>query len=259
MAITHIPFYADLLDIELPNGKSTTNSHVLVYGAIEVFHTGPRGCIASNKKIGEVTGLKERTVANVVSALAKIGWLNVKIDENNHRKSIVPLLGICTPPSLTNEPPLHSRVNPPSLTSEHKEQYINHSKENIADKSASSSNPVSFGGQYGGRSSAPADEAAPEPPTARKLLYDVCKKYELPITNHNNIRKWANDLDKMDDGEVYLQRLLDKDLRKAEGQFRPTLNQPYDVIAKKLKIQRFWNGGEDKSSTRDKRVYGDWA
>jgi hypothetical protein len=81
-------------------------------------------------------------------------------------------------------------------------------------------------------------------PTTKKLFYDVCKKYGLFITNHNNVRKWANDMETMDDGVAYLQTLLDKDIRTMEGEFKPTLNTPFDIVSKKLKIQRFLNGGE---------------
>ncbi len=81
-------------------------------------------------------------------------------------------------------------------------------------------------------------------PTTKKLFYDVCKKYGLFITNHNNVRKWANDMETMDGGVAYLQTLLDKDIRTMEGEFKPTLNTPFDIVSKKLKIQRFLNGGE---------------
>lgn len=92
-----------------------------------------------------------------------------------------------------------------------------------------------------------------EDPTVRKLFYDVCKKYGLFITNHNNIRKWANDMETMDDGMSYLQTLLDKDIRTMEGEFKPTLNTPFDIVSKKLKIQRFLNGGES-AKAYDPRV-----
>jgi len=89
--------------------------------------------------------------------------------------------------------------------------------------------------------------------TTKKLFYDVCKKYGLFITNHNNVRKWANDMETMDDGVAYLQTLLDKDIRTIEGEFKPTLNTPFDIVSKKLKIQRFLNGGES-AKAYDPRV-----
>lgn len=103
-----------------------------------------------------------------------------------------------------------------------------------------------------------ADECSPPspdtaPPTTKKLFYDVCKKYGLFITNHNNVRKWANDMETMDDGVAYLQTLLDKDIRTMEGEFKPTLNTPFDIVSKKLKIQRFLNGGES-AKAYDPRV-----
>lgn len=103
-------------------------------------------------------------------------------------------------------------------------------------------------------------DAAPpvvkETSVVNKLMWDVVKKYNLPVVNANHIRKWAKDFEKMEDGQEYLKQLLDKDLRGMEGEFKPTLNVPYDLVAKKLKIQRFYNGGEDKKP-RDPRVFGE--
>lgn len=238
--LKHIPFYATLLGRELPNGKTSTNSHVLVYGAIEAHSLGPKGCIASNRTIAASTGLKEGSVATIISLLSSAGWVSVRLDDNNHRKGITPLMEI-KPPSIGIEPPLQSGLN---IDNSIRENNTTYSEAKASDSSSSSS----FGEDKENETA-----AADEPPTARKLLYDVAKKYELPITNHNHIRKWANDLEKMSDGMVYLQRLLDEDLRVAEGQFRPTLNTAYDIIAKKLKVQRFYNGGESKP-TYDPRV-----
>ena len=84
----------------------------------------------------------------------------------------------------------------------------------------------------------------------------MIKKYKLPALNHNHVRKWAHDLEAMPDSEVYLQQLLDNDLREAEGDFKPTLNTAFDIIQKKLKVQRFYNGGESEK-TYDPRVFGE--
>lgn len=243
--LKHIPFYAVLLDRPLPNGKQSTNSHVLVYGAIEAHSLGPKGCIASNKTIAGSTGLKERSVATIISLLASAGWISVKLDDNNHRKGITPLMEI-KPPSIGIEPPLQSGLNIDNSIRDNNTTYS--SDKSLTD---SKNDSVSFGGNS---NSAPDPDA---PPTALKLMCDVVKMYGLPITNFNNIRKWSNDLDKMDDGKAYLQKLLDTDIREAEGEFRPTLNTPFDIVTKKLKIQRFLNGGEDEKP-RDPRVYGDF-
>lgn len=106
-----------------------------------------------------------------------------------------------------------------------------------------------------------ATKSGPNPPNKKeeapglKLFYLVVKKYGLPVINHNNLRKWAGQLGQMPDGAVYLQQLLDKDLRTVEGDFKPTLNDAFDILNKKVKIQRFYNGGEDKGAL-DPRVYG---
>lgn len=99
-----------------------------------------------------------------------------------------------------------------------------------------------------------------EPPKEKedkvsKLFWMVVKKYGLPIVNANNIRKWIGELKKAPDSEKYLTMLLDHDLRDAEGEFRPTLNSAFDILNKKIKIQRFYNGGEDKKEL-DPRVFG---
>lgn len=83
---------------------------VLVYGAIEAHSFGEKGCIASNKTIAQETGLKEKTVANAVSKLNKLGWVKVQLDKNNHRILIEPSLTI-EPPFTVQGTPLHSTVN----------------------------------------------------------------------------------------------------------------------------------------------------
>ncbi len=90
-----------------------------------------------------------------------------------------------------------------------------------------------------------------------KLFYMVLGFYDLPPINHNNIRKWAGEIAKLPDGAAYLQTLLDHDLRVQDGDFKPTLNTAFDVLNKKIKIQRFYNGGEDVQA-RDPRVYGEF-
>lgn len=224
--LKNIPFYASLLDRELASGKRSTNSYVLVYGAIEAHSFGPKGCVASNRTIAKETGLKEGSVATIISLLAKSRWLKVNLDLNNHRTSVEPLM-VIEPPSIGVEPPLQSGLN------------IDNS--NIGNNSAAEA------------ANAPKQKEESE---ILKLFYLVVKKYGLPVTNHNHIRKWARDLEAMPDSQSYLQRLLDDDIREAEGDFKPTLNSAFDVIQKKLKVQRFYNGGEDSSPELDPRVFG---
>lgn len=109
--LRHIPFYASLLGRELADGTKTTTSHVLVYGAIEAHAMGSKGCIASNARIAEETGLKPSTVAPVISKLHKAGWIEVQLGKNNQRLGITPLLSINTP-LLHNKPPLQDNKGP---------------------------------------------------------------------------------------------------------------------------------------------------
>jgi DNA-binding MarR family transcriptional regulator len=92
--ISHIPFIWKLLEEKLFNGKKTTTSHVLVYGAIEFHSSGPLGCIASNKNIAQTTGLTEATVANIISTISKSGWIKVVLTKQNKRVKIIPLLDL---------------------------------------------------------------------------------------------------------------------------------------------------------------------
>jgi len=115
--LKHIPFYASLLGRPLAGDRQSATSHVLIYGAIEAHSMGSRGCIASNKTIALETGLSEGRAANCLSEISQAGWIEVKLDKDNHRTGIVPLLTIATPLPATATP-LHASVNPPSRHSE---------------------------------------------------------------------------------------------------------------------------------------------
>lgn len=114
--LRHIPFYATLLKRQLTEQIKATNSHVLVYGAVEAHGLGPKGCIASNKTLAEDTGLKESSVKTILSVLARAGWIEVNLDKNNHRKGIQPLMTI-NPPVNDHKPPRQS-----PLTIEHSKE-----------------------------------------------------------------------------------------------------------------------------------------
>lgn len=117
-----IPFYNDLLKKELfkkedGTAKLATTNHVLVYGSIEVHSSGAAGCIASNKKIGEECGISDGTAANIISELAKAGWIDVNL-VNSTRKSITPRLEITVGGSSQSEGGVHPRVKGASLGNE---------------------------------------------------------------------------------------------------------------------------------------------
>lgn len=97
----------------LTSGKAK-QTHVLVYGAIEAHSHGSKGCIASNKTIGEETGLSASRVASVISELAASGWILVDLNEKFQRTSITPLLTLATsgnPPCRVGQPPLATSGN----------------------------------------------------------------------------------------------------------------------------------------------------
>lgn len=113
--LKHIPFYASLLGRQMKSGRKSNNGMVLVYGAIEVHSMGDKGCIASNGRIAQETGLSAGTVANYISELNKSGWVKVNTKTVNGgivRVNIEPLLTIATPSSTTDT--LHTSVIPPS-------------------------------------------------------------------------------------------------------------------------------------------------
>lgn len=90
-------------------------------------------------------------------------------------------------------------------------------------------------------------------PKASTLIWQVAKMYGLPVMNANHMRSWGKQLDTMDDGVEYLQMLLDNDLRITEGEFRPTLNTAFDIVNKKVMIQRFYE--QSNGSTLDPRSF----
>jgi hypothetical protein len=230
--LNQIPFYGSLLKKDLGKGRKSTQTHVLVYGAIESHAKGPKGCIVSNNKLSQEIGVSKSRVETVLSEISQAGWVSVHLDENNKRVKIIPNATITFERGKWGLPLTARGV----------------AADGNIDSSLDSNTTYS------------AAEAAQPPKekehdSALKLFYLVVNKYGLPKMNNNNIRKWAKDIEAMPDGEAYLNQLLVEDLREVEGEFRPTLNDPYDIIAKKLKIQRFYNGGEDPVP-RDPRVYG---
>lgn len=107
-----VPFYGSLMGRYLGvNSKGeerrALTSHVLVYGALEAHSRGPKGCIASNKTLGEDVGLSVSRVASILSELSMGGWIQVELDENNQRLSIHPLMEL-----TGGNPPLPQTVRP---------------------------------------------------------------------------------------------------------------------------------------------------
>jgi hypothetical protein len=101
-----IPFYASLLGRELSSKTLSTNSHVLLYGAIEVHSFGQLKCIASNKTLAEDTGIGVTQIARLLKGMKDGGWIEYEFDKDNNRGVVTPLLNIATPPlRKTSTPP----------------------------------------------------------------------------------------------------------------------------------------------------------
>jgi len=73
--------------------KNIKPKDCLVYGAVYWF-TKLRNerCIASNKTIASVIGCSLSTVTHALVRLNKAGYIQVRIDEHNHREEIIPLV-----------------------------------------------------------------------------------------------------------------------------------------------------------------------
>lgn len=171
--LKHIPFYGSLLGRELADGKKSTNSHVLVYGAIEAHSFGERGCIASNELIAQETGLKKSTVRVALSEISRGGWVDVKLNANNFRTLIVPLLVIDTPISGHLQP-YQSPLTPPSVDTEHRIQSIGNSKETVID------NTPAVAGHL-----------------AQVLHTLMSVNYHFLKVDEKQLRQWAKDIDKL--------------------------------------------------------------
>lgn len=84
-----IPFYSDLLT------EGTTNE-VLLYGLIEALSFSEGYCWANSETMAERLGVTRGTAKNLLSSIAKKGWVEVKTT-GNKRLSIRPCLSIAKP------------------------------------------------------------------------------------------------------------------------------------------------------------------
>lgn len=106
-----IPFYASLLGRELTSKTLSTNSHVLLYGAIEVHSFGPLECVASNETLSKDTGVSKDRIYRYLKEMKLGGWIDYTLDKNNQRIKIVPLIEMRVPPQRkTLTPPAKNAV-----------------------------------------------------------------------------------------------------------------------------------------------------
>ena len=90
-----IPFYSSLL------GEGTTNE-ILLYGLIEVLSFKDDFCYASSEYMAERLGLAQGTIKNLLSSIAKKGWIHVEV-EGNKRVAIMPILNL-SPQKVDKKP-----------------------------------------------------------------------------------------------------------------------------------------------------------
>jgi hypothetical protein len=234
------PSYYATIPANVRYSEDVSASAKLLYAEITALCNKTGTCWASNQYFADLYSVTTDAVSRWVKQLADAGFVTTKVNRNAGNKRYIRI-----------DTPTYKKVdtyNEKSRFNTNNKINNNNTDANASDAPKENENDLdqtSFGGKK---------KKAADPPPTLKLMWDVVKKYGLPVTNANHIRKWANDLNKTEDGEQYLQALMDNDLRSMEGDFRPTLNSAFDVIQKKLKVQRFLNGGED-APKYDPRVY----
>lgn len=232
MALKLIPFYGTLVNRPLSPEKTATQSHVLIFGAIEAHSIGEKGCIASNKTIAEETGLSISRVASIISELNSAGWIEVQLGEKGNRKQIIPLSIL----AMRGNPPLPCVATPLA------------SSGNIYNKLDNNRDITPL-----------RDEATTKPKAedeVKKMFYQVVKQYNLTVLNHNHVSGWCTKLKATFNEErskKYLKLLLVRDLNaeRSTHEFVPTLNRPLDIVDKAAKIIRYYNDNRRPAAAPD--------
>lgn len=130
--IKFIPFYADLLD------EGGTKTQVLLYGLIELLSNQTGYCYASNETLAKELRLSKSRVASAISEMANMGWIEVKLDENNHRTAIYPCWSLQkrqAPLAKVGKPPLPALAT--NNTSNNKQEYTIDTKVSIEAEASS--------------------------------------------------------------------------------------------------------------------------
>lgn len=201
--------------------ESLTPLEKMLFAEIASF----RRCFISNAGFAKRLGITERWVQKNIKKLKDKGYVK-QVSFNGRSRTII---------AIFDEQGCHEQSD---VADTNNSSPIDNNRENNKDTETKVSE-------------APKEELD----NIAKLFYLVLKKYSLPTVNNNNVRKWISELKQFEDSEQYLNLLLVNDLRMADREFRPTLNTAFDILNKKVKIQRFYNDGED--SPRDPRVFGE--
>ncbi len=141
----------------LVGDKAILPKDYLVYAAVYWF-TKLRNdkCIASNKTLASVIGCSLSTVTHGLVRLNKAGYIQIRIDEKNHREEIIPLIAfshIDTPgnseqsPGNSEQGGLAISSNPPGNSEQHNKNIEEEKENNISPLPPKASNGSSHKGQ----------------------------------------------------------------------------------------------------------------
>jgi hypothetical protein len=252
--LNNISFYGSLLKRDLGKGRKSTQTHVLLYGAIEAHSKGPKGCIASNNMLARDIGISKSRTETVLSEISQAKWVTIAKDKDGKRTQIIPNGSISfecgNPPLPLTATPLAAHGNI-DIQLELQSPTEGVGKPTASTKKSNNSPDSLVDAASSGEGSAAPVAGPPKPPTIKALFYQVVKKYNLVITNHGHIPKWCKDLETAhgeDIAQLYLTRLLERDLVTEQGtmEYVPTLNTPFDIAAKSAKIIQYFTRTKDK-------------
>lgn len=201
-------------------------SEILLYGLIEVLSYKEGHCFASNQYLAENLDIAKGSVANLLSKIAKKGWVLIEVDEQNHRTAIKPNLTIApltkelTPHSQNNEPPLNSRINI------YNESILK--EDNITNKLVIGDSPTKM--------SELVDEAVKKSYGNEEVNYffDLFKRifgYEMKQTQANR-RAVYNFIRTKNKGSAWLEKMMILWYNSREDKFSPRISDFADLQAK---------------------------
>lgn len=201
-------------------------SEILLYGLIEVLSYKEGYCFASNQYLAENLDIAKGSVANLLSKIAKKGWVLIEVDEQNHRTAIKPNLTIApltkklTPHSQNNEPPLNSRINI------YNESILK--EDNITNKLVIGDSPTKM--------SELVDEAVKKSYGNEEINYffDLFKRifgYEMKQTQANR-RAVYNFIRTKNKGSAWLEKMMILWYNSREDKFSPRISDFADLQAK---------------------------
>lgn len=92
-----IPFFSELLGMQLTDKRKSSNVHVLLYGAIDIHSRGPLGCIAGNDDLSATTGVTKGEIRRYLSEMKQGGWIDYELGVGNKRGAIKLMLKLAEP------------------------------------------------------------------------------------------------------------------------------------------------------------------